>query len=279
MEARTIPATKELTVMKQMRIKLTTAIAVTLLLSGLDAKVQGYPTGYGPFPAGREPAAIPLNKCELEGDDKAQSDDIDGAVRQYRLQAAVKGQKQITLALRGKTNGWAVDVCNAQGKSLMIVPFTNSMTSSQMEVFSCELNQDGLPDFIVNVWSGGTGLAMSGSEVTFLLSSTNGYRATSFYLYSFGKEDLVRFKAQGPVYFIFNDLIGSDGEKTHDGRDHNFWVYELNRIDGNRFIPADADQPGFPKWVWFTNKDNHEETTQLSHEQKARLLMKRNASR
>jgi hypothetical protein len=138
------------------------------------------------------------------------------------------------------------------------------------------LNGDGKPDFIVNVWSGGCGLAAEGSEVTFLLSGQDGYRAASFYLYDFGKQDLVRFKAGGPVYFIFNDLIGSGGEKTRDGRVHNFWVYTLNRIEASRFIPANSDQPGFSKWVWFTNKANHEETTQLSQEQINRLLMKRN---
>jgi len=136
-----------------------------------------------------------------------------------------------------------------------------------------------LPDFIVNVWSGGVGLAADGSEVTFLLSSKDGYRATSFYLYSFGKKDVVQFQVHGPVYFIFNDLIGSDREKTRDGRDHNFWVYELYRIYGSRFILADSDQPGFPKWVWHTTKDSHDETTQLAQEQKARLLKKRRAAR
>lgn len=87
-------------------------------------------------------------------------------------------------------------------------------------------------------------------------------------MYAFGNHDLVRFKSRGPVYFISNDLIGSDGERTRDGREHNFWVYDLHRIDGNRFVLANTDQPGFPKWVWFTNKANHAETTQLSHEQK-----------
>jgi len=201
-------------------------------------------------------------------------DDIDGTVQQYRIRADGQRQGQTTLTLHGTTNGWIVAISDTHGKSLMSAPFTNSMTSSLMEVFSGDLNQDGIPDFIVNVWSGGTGLAMDGSEVTFLLSSKDGYRASSFCHYAFGKEDVVRFSAHGPVYFIRNQLIGNDGEKTRDGRDHNFWVYNLNRIEGSRFLPADADQPGFPKWVWFTDQANHDETTQLSQEQKNRLLIK-----
>ena len=265
--------------MKRLHIRPITFIAALLLLFGFDAQVLGYPTQYGPFQPGREPAAVQLNKSELVSEVKSTADNNAGAVRTYRLPVAGQGQQQITLALRGATNGWEISLRDAQSRSLMHASSTNSMTSSQMEVYSWDLNSDSQPDFIVNVWSGGCGLAADGSEVTFLLSGKDGYRATSFYLYAFGNQDLVRFKPQGTVYFISNDLIGSGGEKTRDGREHNFWVYNLNRIDGNRLFPADADQPRFPKWVWLTNKPNHDETTQLTQEQKIRLLMKRNSSK
>ncbi len=255
-------------------MKFSQAAALALLFSGLAVKVLAYPANYGPFQPGHEPAAVQLHKCELAREVKSPADDIAGAVREYRLPAAESGRRQITLVLHGTTNGWKINLRNDRGKNLMPATFTNSMTSSQMEVSGCDLNGDGQPDFIVNIWSGGCGLAADGSEVTFLLSSKDGYRAASFYLYAFGNEDLVRFKPQGPVYFIFNDLIGSDGEKTRDGREHNFWVYELKRIDGDRFVTADADQPGFPKWVWFTDRPNHDETTQLTPAQKSELLKK-----
>jgi hypothetical protein len=154
-----------------------------------------------------------------------------------------------------------IEICDAQGKSLMLAPATNSMTSSQMEVFSCDLNRDNLPDFIVNVWSGGTGLATVGTEVTLLLSSKAGYRAASIYLYSFGEEDLVQFKAGGPVYFILDDLISSNDEKTRDGREHNFWVYELYRIDRtihvhqqDRPLWQPPEQNRLAAWLRFGNR-------------------------
>ncbi|MEI6074424.1 MAG: hypothetical protein WCS94_02545 [Verrucomicrobiota bacterium] len=269
--------------MKTKYARLTAVTTVAFLLLGFAADLLAYPTSYGPFPPGHEPAAMPLEKCALARDVKptATNDfqNPDGVIREYRLPAAGSDQNQITLALRGTTNGWEIKLRDGHGKNLLPGSFTNSMTTEQMEVYSCDLNGDGQPDFIVNVWSGGCGLAAEGSEVTFLLSGKAGYRATSFYLFDFGKQDLIRFKTDGPVYFIFNDLIGSGGEKTRDGRDHNFWVYQLHRIDGNRFIPADADQPGFPKWVWYTNKENHEETTQLTQEQKTRLLVKQKAAK
>ena len=262
--------------MKTIRNRLTTATTMALLISGLAIRVLAYPASYGPFPPEHEPTAVTLDKFELVREVKSPADDNAGAVREYRLQASSQGPQPITLTLHGITNGWIINLRDAQNSNLMPVTFTNRMTSSQMEMFSCDLNGDHQPDFIVNIWSGGCGLAAVLSEVTFLLSAKEGYRATSFNQYSFGKEDLVRFQNHGPVYFISNDLIGNDDEKTRDGRDHNFWVYQLHRIAESRFVPANADQPGFPKWVWFTNRDNHDETTQLSQEQKTSLLMKHN---
>ena len=260
--------------MKTIRNRLTTATTMALLISGLAIRVLAYPASYGPFPPEHEPTAVTLDKCELVREVKSPAADHAGAVREYRLPASSQGPQPITLALHGTTNGWKINLRDAQDSSLMPVTFTNRMTSYEIEVFCCDLNGDQQPDFIVNIGSGGCGLAAVLSEVTFLLSAKEGYRATSFSQYSFGKEDLVRFQKNGPAYFISNDLISNDGEKTRDGRDHYFWVYQLHRLAGDRFVPADAEQAGFPKWVWFTNRDNHDETTQLSQEQKYRLLLK-----
>jgi hypothetical protein len=85
-------------------------------------------------------------------------------------------------------------------------------------------------------------------------------------------KDIVRFKKGGPSYFIYNDLIGSGDEKTRDGRYHNFWVYQLYRFEGNKMVLANADDSRFPKWVWYTNRDNHKATDQLTKEQQQKLL-------
>jgi len=254
-----------------------TLIIEVALLLGFHNEAFGYLPNYGPFRAGQKPVSPPLFECKLVAERTPTGDDIEGALRRYRPAGPGKPQTQTTLVLRGTSNGWVISLVDTQGRNLLPTAVTNSMTRCEMEVFSCDLNKDGLPDFIVNVWSGGTGLAMSGSEVTFLLSNKEGYRAASFYLFDFGKEDLVQFKVGGPVYFILNNLMRSDGEKTLDGRDHNFWVYELYRIDRASFVPANADRPGFPKWVWYSNRDNHEETTQLTSEQKAKLMKKHRA--
>ena len=254
------------------RASLSSAIIVAILLWMPNANTFAYPTKYGPFKAGQSPTTASRTECALVKQQTLTEDSTVGASRLYRAAIVNARASQPTVNLLGSEDGWIINVFDANGKNLMPVPATNHMTSSEMEVFSCDLNHDGQPDFILNIWSGGCGLAAEGSEVTFLLSSKDGYRATSFYLTDFGAEDLVQFKAGGPVYLILNDLTSNDGQKTSDGRDHNFWVYSLRRIDGTEFIKADVDQAGFPKWVWYSFKENHSETTLLTPEQKAVLI-------
>jgi len=167
--------------------------------------------------------------------------------------------------------GWRISVLDRNGKTISR-PSTNDMVSSGYQVKCADLNQDGELDFLVNIWTGGCGLAGEGSTTTFLLSSGKKYVATDFYSYDFGPEDIVSFKKGGPCYFIENGVFGSGSEKTRDGRDHNFWVYQLYRFSGSKMIRANGDDPRFPKWIWFTLRENHSETDQLTSRQKKRLL-------
>src|SRR5690242_8461222 len=127
--------------MKRFFRKYTQAAAVmALLLSGLAIKALGYPTNYGPFAPGHEPAAIRFNPCELVRDIKPQGDDNAGAVREYRLSAGALGRRQIALALRGTTHGWEINLRDDRGRHLLPAPFTNRMTTLQMKVDACDLN-------------------------------------------------------------------------------------------------------------------------------------------
>jgi hypothetical protein len=166
---------------------------------------------------------------------------------------------------------WQVTVRDKKGISLS-KPVTNDMPTHCIRVSTADLNQDGETDFIVNIWSGGCGLAGEGSTTTFLLSDKGKYKATNFYSYGFGSEDIVRLKPDGPLYFIHNDLIANGNEKTRDGRDHNFWVYTLYKFSGNQMVEANKDDPRFPKWVWYSFKDNHQETDLLNADQKKSIM-------
>jgi hypothetical protein len=191
-------------------------------------------------------------------------------IREY---APVHTSEVAVVRLRQEQLGenWAIELRDKRG-ALLCARATNDMGSYGISVYSADLNRDHRPDFIINIWSGGCGLAGEGSETTFLLSDRGSYEASSFYSYDFGPEDIVALKPNGPCYFIWNDVVGNGDEKTKDGRDHNFWVYQLFRCHKSKMVPANGDDRRFPKWVWYTFKANHLETDQLTSQQKIRLL-------
>jgi len=244
----------------------------------LCVSAHGYPKEHSPFQKGEAPSSVRLPACIL-----VKSQSLAGDLADYPsvlFFAAPNDPQKTTLKLErlSGTNayGWRVTVLDGNGRPIS-APATNDMSGDVYSVECADLNQDGQTDFLVNIWTGGCGLAAEGSKTTFMLSSGARYVASAFESFDFGPEDIVRFKEGGPCYFIHNDLVGNDDEKTKDGRDHNFWVYQLYRFSGDAMVKANEDDPRFPKWIWFTFKENHNETDQLTAKQKRRLLNPQNA--
>jgi hypothetical protein len=239
----------------------------------LCGAAHGYPKDHAPFQKGEAPPSVRSTACSIVkrqylGDDEADCQSILYFAAPHDPKGTMLKMERLT-----DTNSccWRITVLDGKGRPIS-TPATNDMPSYVYSVRSADLNQDGQTDFLVNIWSGGCGLAFEGSTTTFLLSSGVRYVTTDFYSFDFGPEDVVSFKKGGPCYFIHNDLIGNGEEKTKDGRDHNFWVYQLYRFSGSEMVEANGDDPRFPKWVWYTSKENHRETDQLTAAQKKRLL-------
>jgi len=131
-----------------------------------------------------------------------------------------------------------------------------------------DFNLDGKTDFMLTFGSGGCGLAASYCTPVFILSSKEGYRATTIWSMAAGPEDLVSPFEDGKCYVVQTSFIG--GEQGRDGKVHNYWVYHLLEIDGTEMRISKKSRE-FPKWVWYTYKANHEETDQLTSEQKVGL--------
>jgi hypothetical protein len=235
-----------------------------------NAACFAYPKSYGPFALGTEPRQVALPECVLLREKTASMGEQHAVITKW---FGMSKQKPTPLVkMQHREAGWEINVLDAKGRPLLAVPATNGMPNLMEQVYTADLNHDDAPDFIVNIWSGGCGLAAEGSLVTFLLSDGKGYKAKSFFSYDFGPEDLVTLRANGPCYFIQTDVVRNGEEMTQDGRDHSFWVYQLYRIRGGQFILANGAHREFPKWVWYTFKENHRETDLLTGEQKKRLL-------
>lgn len=231
---------------------------------------SAYPQAHGPFEPGAGPSRVQLRKCILIHEQQG------GVGARFTMgtkgYALAKEPSAPLVRLEKAGEVWAIDVLDPKGTPLLERPTTNDMPGFLAGVFGADLNRDGKADFVVNIGSGGCGLAAAGSMTTFLLSEGMKYRATNFYSYHFGPEDLVTFKAKGPSYFIWNNVANAGEELNADDRRHNFWVYQLFRIEGGRFVQASAEQAGFPKWIWYSFKENHRETDLITPDQKKRYL-------
>lgn len=232
----------------------------------------GYPPSYGPFADGKSPQKVALKQWVMTKQEDLQGQEASPSIVCF-VESEGSAGPMVRLRRIEHPNGdkWEIKVIDRNGTPISD-PATNDMPTCYIRVFAVDLNQDGVPDFMVNIWSDGCGLAATGSTHTFLLSEKGRFKATSFYSHDFGAEDIIRLKPDGPWYYIQNDLLGNGDEKTRDGRDHSFWVYQLYRFSGGKMVESNKDDARFPKWIWYTYKANHKETDQLTAEQKKRIM-------
>lgn len=252
--------------MKIMRICLS-----LFFLLAISSELGAYPKEHGPFAAGEFPIAVKFIDCVVVKREEITTRNEAWPRVLFFAQSKKEGELIVKVEPSVQTNGWNITVLDGKGLAIS-GSATNDTSGDVLNVWSADLNKDSKPDFVVYFGSTGCGLAAEGTTHTFLLSSGTQYVATNFYSFYFGMEDVVKFKKGGPCYFIYNDVIGNSDEKTRDGRDHNFWVYQLYRFEGSKMVLANEDDSRFPKWVWYTFKENHRETDQLTKEQKQRLL-------
>lgn len=220
------------------------------------------PPGHEPFPPGKAPRSMPLTKCVCT-EAVSQADQWIFTYRPPDRKAFIKVR-----LVDGRSE---ISLLGSDGRSLLAHPAINEMGSGLHHVYTADLNADGKPDYIVEVWSGGCGLGGECYGVTFLLSAGKTYSAIYAEADSFSAADLLKPDRHGPCCFVHSQLAGADDNQTRDGKIHSFWVYRLYRFDGGRLAEV-KDDKRFPKWIWYTNRDNHAETDLLDARQKAELL-------
>jgi hypothetical protein len=137
----------------------------------------------------------------------------------------------------------------------------------QLEVSTADLNQDGQPDYVVSHWLGGCGLASGYYNLGFLLSSGDGYKLTVITALWPDAGDYMLIDGKPCIlHTSFHEV-----DECTDGKNHGFWVYNLLVIEGAKIKIANQLHPDFPKTIWYSFADSHDETELLTDEQKNKL--------
>lgn len=155
----------------------------------------------------------------------------------------------------------------------VIMPFVKieGCRVGEVCVYNGYLNEDDISDYVVVTWNGGCGLGFEIFFVTFILSDHGGFTAHTLPCFDPSPEDFLALEKEDRPVFIHSMFI--HGEEGKDGKVHNYWVYNLLRFSGTDIVSANSKLAGFPKWIWYKFKPNHQDTDQLTAAQRKRLWL------
>ena len=191
----------------------------------------------------------------------------------YRLSLgkAIASDQKTELILRQNEEGFVAQVY-LEGKEMMTPRICTAFTPFFDNMHYCGfLNNDEQVDFMLHFYCGGNGLNADFNEVTLLLSNENGYEATSVQTYGGGPYNHF-VKIEGKPHFIMKSFGGIS--ECLDGKNHNFWIYNLLEIKKDALYLANQNHNNFPKTIWYTFEPNSKETDILSKKDKQYLLIR-----
>ena len=217
---------------------------------------------YSPFAPGEQPRPFPLVKLT------AVPNAADGPAPP-RCDEFVHRAKKVTNLKVDRAGDFTAEVtlsCN--GSKLFSGPLKGGSLAVGLDAYAADLNFDGFPDYAIVTYSGGCGLAAEMTWVTFLLSSPTGYSSTSMVCYDWEPTDFIAIKDR--AYLVHTSFV--DGDVGKDGRQHNYWVYNLLGFSGTELVLANDLDRRFPKWIWYSFAENHRDTDQLTAAQRTMSL-------
>jgi hypothetical protein len=227
----------------------------------LAGRVSAYNADHGPF---ADDAIV--QRISLKEMAKTVEDGVTGDTRLFRFAAPTDPETQ--LLAHSQEGGFHVELVRG-GKTLFPkTRFSDFNFDAGIEAHVADLNGDGKLDFMVYSYSGGCGLASGYCDIAFLLSGQDGYRLTTVMTLWPDAGDYVVLS--GKPCFIHTSFDGV--EECKDGKQHNFWIYNILVIDEATMRLDNRLASGFPRTIWYTHKPNHKETTIVTDTQKAKLI-------
>ena len=216
---------------------------------------------YAPFSQNKRPKQYPIAELALR------------ATPGRKIEYSVAANSTRLLEVLQEGNGTALAVFKGSLEPV-VGPVRVSQLVSELSpprAYRADLNRDGEPDYILEVYSGGNGIARCYSDVAFVVSSKGQYATTVFKSACPSEDDFVDLFSDGRFQYIQPTFVFGSDVTGKDGRVHNYWVYNIYSLDGASFILQNSMKTGFPKWIMYAGSVNHRPTEQLTAEQKQLL--------
>jgi hypothetical protein len=235
---------------------------LALLMISAGCHALAYNENHGPFP---EKANI--NKIGLTKLPHQFSDDSTNEVTKCTVLIPGQEATRLNLVWKEKEFLWFAELV-VDGKTVLQPTACSDIAAySGLDCYTADLNQDRTDDFIIYTEVLGLGLTFAMCNVAIILSSKEGYTLTT--ISTLFPEEISFILLNKKPYFIHTSFHRVN--ECKDGKNHNFWVYNLLAIGKNGLKVDNSAHPAFPKTIWYTFKPNHSETTIITPEQKAEL--------
>lgn len=151
-----------------------------------------------------------------------------------------------------------------------VVSINERSEANPHTVWSVDLDNNGLKDFVVFNWYGGCGLAFNAFRVDIFLKKQDGaYSKVSYDTDGPGLEDFVDLNNDGQNEVIIGSICSECG--------HTYFTYNIYEFKDYKLINADTKFKGFPKFVWHTYKPNDKNSKQLSKDQRDKITNEKNS--
>ena len=238
-------------------------LSLILLLVTIAPAAWGYRADYAPFEPGAAPKPFPVTELKKLASESSDS--------QCTFAERPNSSPRIVFSWTptDKRGDCTISVIRPNGTKILTgATIQASSPKFITAVYSVLLNEDDKPDYVISEWSGGCGLAAEWCFLTFLLSNGDGYSVTQTSCMDCGKEDFVDLNKDGRAEFIHTSFV--DGDSGKDGKYHNYWVFNILQFKGTQIVSANPLDHRFPGWVSYKFKPNHQNTDQLTPEQRMR---------
>ncbi len=133
-------------------------------------------------------------------------------------------------------------------------------------VYQADLDKNGMEDLIVlssQYRPSGLGGHFGAVDI-FLKKAPDSYKHIHYEGFDVGSEDFIDLNHDGKTELIM--------ESFYEGSKHNYFAYSVYEIKNGRLVNANSKYKGFPKFIWYTEKDNDAQTTNLTHEEQSKHI-------